>query len=179
MTPTNMNAIGTSTAPVFPTAPTRGTVWSRAARATALPDRWAIVGIQGGRTVFRKWTAFIPDYLAATVSLMIGDDCAAGSSIVDPDALARRFAEATRVEWRRRSVHRISPRILAGKRRRSVDCDRRRLDDDSGPKRRRLERCSSHHLPTASRSCRKEFRRTPPPRPAPVRPRRRTRSRHG
>jgi hypothetical protein len=99
MTPTNMTAIGTAIPPTFPTVASRASNWTRAARATVLPDRWAIVGIRGGRAVFRKWTNFVPDSLAATIS---PDESAPVSTgdvpLVDADSRwIVDFAEATRV----------------------------------------------------------------------------------
>jgi hypothetical protein len=99
MTPTNMTAIGTATQPTFPTVPARASNWTRAARATVLPDRWAIVGIRGGRAVFRKWTNAVPDSLAATISPDESTPAAVGDiPLVDADSRwIVDFAEATRV----------------------------------------------------------------------------------
>jgi hypothetical protein len=98
-TPTNMTAIGTATPPAFPPVTPRASAWTRAARATVLPDRWAIVGIRGGRAVFRKWTNFVPDSLAATISPDESAPAAAGDvPLVDADSRwIVDFAEATRV----------------------------------------------------------------------------------
>lgn len=56
LTPTNTPADG---APAFPSVPTRASSWSRPPVATALPDRFCVVGLarQGGQWVerFRKW----------------------------------------------------------------------------------------------------------------------------
>ena len=66
LTPTNMVQLGQPVAPVFPSTPARTAEWSRAARAVALPERWVVIGIRGGREVFRKWSAVISDVLDLT-----------------------------------------------------------------------------------------------------------------
>jgi len=65
MTPTNTPADG---APAFPTLPARDSTWNRAPLATALPDRFCVVGLgrQNGEWVerFREWGSSVPDTLA-------------------------------------------------------------------------------------------------------------------
>lgn len=66
LTPTNIAQLGQPVAPVFPDTPTRAAEWSRAARAVALPERWIVIGIQGAREVFRKWSLPVSDALDLT-----------------------------------------------------------------------------------------------------------------
>jgi hypothetical protein len=66
LTPTNLAQLGQQVAPVFPATPARAAEWSRAARAVALPERWVVIGIRGGREVFRKWSASVADALDLT-----------------------------------------------------------------------------------------------------------------
>ncbi|MGW0735575.1 hypothetical protein [Streptomyces sp. NPDC002851] len=65
MTPANSPHDG---APRFPELPSRATPWGRAPQATALPDRFCVVGLgkQDGQWVerFRKWGEHVPDRLA-------------------------------------------------------------------------------------------------------------------
>lgn len=65
MTPANSPHDG---APQFPELPTRATPWGRAPEATALPDRFCVVGLsqQDGQWVerFREWGKHVPDRLA-------------------------------------------------------------------------------------------------------------------
>jgi hypothetical protein len=90
LTPTNAAAAGTRAAPAFPDVPLRPSTWSRAARAVALPDRWAVVGITGGAQVFRKWGGAVPDALAASLSPVDRPDAAdAGDDLFAPDDEAR------------------------------------------------------------------------------------------
>ena len=67
LTPTNIGdeAVPDS-APTFPTPSRKGEAWSRAVHATALPDRWLVVGYRGGAELFRKWGKAVPDLLATT-----------------------------------------------------------------------------------------------------------------
>ena len=46
---------GGAAAPVWPTPPTKAAEWTRAARAGALPDRWAALGYAGGARAFLAW----------------------------------------------------------------------------------------------------------------------------
>ena len=90
LTPTNLDAAGTPAAPAFPDVALRPSTWSRAARAVALPDRWAVVGIARGAQVFRKWGGAVPDELAASLSPMDRPDAAdPGDDIFGPDDEAR------------------------------------------------------------------------------------------
>ena len=50
------------------TPDTRAARWSRASIATALPDRWLVVGYRGGQEQFRKWGRPIPDRLAVSLT---------------------------------------------------------------------------------------------------------------
>jgi hypothetical protein len=45
--------------------PHRDGSWTRAARASLLPDRWVVLGYRGDRRVLTEWGAAIPDDLAA------------------------------------------------------------------------------------------------------------------
>ncbi|MCW2848207.1 MAG: hypothetical protein JWR90_2181 [Marmoricola sp.] len=68
MTPTNAPADG---APDFPAPPARESTWNRAPLATALPDRFCVVGLarQDGAWVerFRQWGSAVPDTLAVGI----------------------------------------------------------------------------------------------------------------
>lgn len=66
LTPTNLAQLGQAVPPTFPNTTPRATEWSRAARATALPERWVVIGTRGGAEVFRKWSAPISDTLDLT-----------------------------------------------------------------------------------------------------------------
>lgn len=66
LTPTNLVARGTAAVPAYPAVGVRPANWSRAPRATLLPDRWVVIGYRGTMQVFRKWTAYVPDALAVT-----------------------------------------------------------------------------------------------------------------
>jgi hypothetical protein len=65
MTPTNAPGAGD---PVFPDVPVRASRWARAPLATALPDRFCVVGLAqvNGTWVerFREWGDAVPDQLA-------------------------------------------------------------------------------------------------------------------
>lgn len=60
LTPTNLGDLGQhlgeSVAPEFPAVEIRDAEWSLAARATALPTRWLVVGRRDGVEVLRAWT---------------------------------------------------------------------------------------------------------------------------
>jgi hypothetical protein len=60
--PTNADA-APDAAPAFPSTDRRAAPWTRAVAATALPDRWAAIGYQGDREVFRVWSDRVPDRL--------------------------------------------------------------------------------------------------------------------
>ncbi|MDQ3763210.1 MAG: hypothetical protein M3460_16680, partial [Actinomycetota bacterium] len=66
LTPTNLAALGQSVAPVFPATQLRPSTWSRPARAVALPERWVVIGMRGGREVVRKWSNAVSDTLDVT-----------------------------------------------------------------------------------------------------------------
>jgi hypothetical protein len=68
LTPTNVAQLGPTVAPVFPDTPLRDAEWSRAARATALPERWIVIGTRGGVDVFHKWTNAVSDTLDVTIA---------------------------------------------------------------------------------------------------------------
>ena len=65
MTPTNAPGAGD---PKFPKVPARESRWSRAPLATALPDRFCVIGLAQVNGVwterFRKWGNAVPDQLA-------------------------------------------------------------------------------------------------------------------
>ncbi|WP_367140978.1 MULTISPECIES: hypothetical protein [Streptomyces] len=69
MTPANDPHDG---APAFPDVPSRASTWSRAPMATALPDRFCVVGLgnEDGQWVerFRAWGNYVPDRLAVGLS---------------------------------------------------------------------------------------------------------------
>ena len=99
LTPTNADAAGTRAAPKFSDIPLRPSSWSRAARAVALPDRWAVVGFAGGRQVFRKWSAAVPDELAASLSPVDRPDAPdPGDELFAPDDAARWLVDFTAAE---------------------------------------------------------------------------------
>lgn len=90
-TTTPTNALGTGT-PGFPDVPTRAAPWTRAPEATALPDRFCVVGLSrnsAGDWVesFRQWGSAVPDRMAvgptphpaapATAAGLPGDDAMA------------------------------------------------------------------------------------------------------
>ena len=78
--PTNLGRPG---APRFPAVKARPRGWSQPALATALPQRWVVIGIQDGRELFRVW-AKEPVAKSLEVSLTPLDDA---TPIAD-DALA-------------------------------------------------------------------------------------------
>jgi hypothetical protein len=63
--PTNTPSDG---APAFPQVPSRASTWSRAPLATALPDRFCVVGLRNAdgqwTESFRTWGGAVPDQLA-------------------------------------------------------------------------------------------------------------------
>lgn len=67
LTPINLAALG-GNPPQFPATPEKPRDWSRAARATALPERWLAIGWAAGtqRLLFQKWGSTIPDSLATS-----------------------------------------------------------------------------------------------------------------
>ena len=75
LTPANLaDAASAAQPPDFPSPAVKGEAWSRAVHATALPDRWVVVGYQRGAEVFRRWGASIPDLLATTPTPEPGAD---------------------------------------------------------------------------------------------------------
>jgi hypothetical protein len=56
LTPVNLDQIGPAETPRFPATDERPDTWSAAARATALPERWLVVGLRAGVEVCRVWT---------------------------------------------------------------------------------------------------------------------------
>jgi hypothetical protein len=66
--PQNLDKLGSSTAPVFPSPTAKASAWTRAVQATGLPDRWVAIGYQGDIEVFRKWGAVVPDTLPVSLT---------------------------------------------------------------------------------------------------------------
>ncbi len=54
--------------PVFPEPPRRKEAWTRAPVASALPDRWVILGYRGGERIFAEWGRPVPDPLPVGLS---------------------------------------------------------------------------------------------------------------
>lgn len=50
------------------TPATRASSWARATAATALPDRWLVVGYRDGQEQFRKWGKDIPDRVSVSLT---------------------------------------------------------------------------------------------------------------
>ncbi|MEO6526677.1 MAG: hypothetical protein ABIP93_08655 [Gemmatimonadaceae bacterium] len=68
LTPTNLAQISPTVAPIFPTVALQDAEWSRAARATALPERWLVVGQKAGAEIFRQWSAPVSTTLDVTLA---------------------------------------------------------------------------------------------------------------
>jgi hypothetical protein len=66
LTPVNLAQLGQPVMPVFPATAARSSTWSAAARATALPTRWVVIGLRGGAEVCRKWTSVVSGTLDVT-----------------------------------------------------------------------------------------------------------------
>lgn len=66
LTPTNVAQLGQPVPPAFPATAARAGAWSAAARATALPTRWVVVGMRDGAEVCRKWTNAVSGALDVT-----------------------------------------------------------------------------------------------------------------
>lgn len=79
LTPSNLDSIATDAAPVFPTVDLRAPGWTRTPSATALPDRFAAVGLRGGQRLFTRWGRFVPDALEAWLPSVRGDEAAPGA----------------------------------------------------------------------------------------------------
>src|SRR5687768_9951577 len=62
--PTNTGEAGN---PEFPAVEERPADWSRPAVATALPERWVVIGVRGAREIFRVWSNPVADDLDVTL----------------------------------------------------------------------------------------------------------------
>lgn len=62
MTPANIQTRPAAT-PAFPDVPLKGESWSRAAWATAMPDRWVITAYRGEARVATAWGNPVPDHV--------------------------------------------------------------------------------------------------------------------
>jgi len=60
--------LGQPGAPRFPAVEERPRDWSRPAVATALPERWVVIGLRDGGEVFRVWTNPVADGLDVTLA---------------------------------------------------------------------------------------------------------------
>ena len=99
LTPTNLAQQGTAGAlPAFPSPATRAAPWSRAATATTLPDRWIVLGYNGGQRTLLATGSPIPD------PLPVGPDPAVPGTAADPETPGgrRRRALAGRLRGRGR-----------------------------------------------------------------------------
>lgn len=67
--PTNQEAAGTSAEPAFPDPTLRDAAWREGAHARALPDRWLVVGLRGGKVAARKWGEHVPDSVAVGLAV--------------------------------------------------------------------------------------------------------------
>jgi hypothetical protein len=63
--PTNLGQPGQ---PHFPVVEERPAAWSKAAVATALPERWVVIGQRTGTELFRVWTNAVADGLDVTLA---------------------------------------------------------------------------------------------------------------
>lgn len=62
--PSNVGAAGN---PEFPAVEERLADWSRPAVATALPERWVVIGVRGASEIFRVWSEPVVDDLDVTL----------------------------------------------------------------------------------------------------------------
>jgi hypothetical protein len=98
MQPTNLTAIGSTTAPQFPSPTLRPNSFSKSPQAALLPDRWVVVGytrINGVLTeAFRKWTTGIAD------RLNVGPDPQSDTTpAVGPDGVATELPTDEGMKW--------------------------------------------------------------------------------
>jgi hypothetical protein len=110
LTPANVTQLGKEPTPTFPDSPSRTSEWGRAARASAMPKRWLVMGTSANLDffdaptairfyqVFRKWSNEISPTLDLTVAPDFGGPVADGALPLQPSARwLTDFDEAERV----------------------------------------------------------------------------------